>query len=200
MIHRKGLIGAHRECSHPSFPRFLHAASLWLALSGAGIAQTPALNKQPPGFDDFTQRVQQYMKLRKELPHQRTTKHQEQIVDRRHSIAGAIREARPTAKQGDIFTPESSAEFLKVIRATFQGSNAANVRKTIRQGEPLTGVHLTVNGAYPEHLPSTTMPPTLLLRLPRLPDKLAYRIVGHDFVLQDTEARLVVDLIPGALP
>ncbi len=140
------------------------------------------------------------MKLRKALPNQRTTKRQEQIVDRRHSIADAIREARPAAKQGDIFTPEITPEFLKVIRGTIQGSSSANVRKTIRQGEPVTGVHLTVNSAYPEHLPSTTVPPTLLLRLPRLPDKLAYRIVGHDFVLQDTEARLVIDLIPGALP
>jgi hypothetical protein len=180
--------------------RFLQAASLLLALAGVGCAETPPLNKQPPGFDDFTQRVQQYMKLRKTLPNQKTTKRQEQIVDRRHSLADAIREARPAAKQGDIFTPESTAEFLKVIRGTLLGTNAANARKTIRQGEPVTGVHLTVNGAYPEHLPRTTVPPTLLLRLPRLPDKLAYRIVDHDFVLQDTEARLVVDLIPGALP
>ena len=178
----------------------LQPASLLLALVGVAASQTPPLNQQPPGFDDFTERVQQYLKLRKALPNQRTTKRQEQIVDRRHSLADAIREARPAAKQGDIFTPESSEQFLKVIRGTLQGSNAANVRRTIRQGEPLTGVHLTVNGAYPEHLPSTTMPPTILLRLPRLPDKLAYRIVGHDFVLQDTEARLVVDLIPGALP
>jgi hypothetical protein len=59
---------------------------------------------------------------------------------------------------------------------------------------------LDVNGAYPARLPSTTVPPTLLLRLPRLPDKLAYRIVGHDFVLQDTEAWLIVDFIPGELP
>ncbi len=178
----------------------LQTASLLLALSVVGAAETPPLNKQPPGFDDFTQRVQQYMKLRKTLPNERTAKRQKQIVDRRHSIAEAIREARPAAKQGDIFTPESTPEFLRVIRGTLRGASAANVRKTIRQGEPVTGVHLTVNGPYPEHLPRTTVPPTLLLRLPRLPDKLAYRIVGHDFVLQDTEARLVVDLIPGALP
>ena len=178
----------------------LACACLLLALSGPGVAQTSPLNKQPPGFDDFTQRVQQYIKLRIDLPNQRTTKRQEQIVDRRQSLAEAIREARPTAKQGDIFTPESSEAFLKVIRGTLRGSNAANVRKTIRQGEPVVGVHLAVNGAYPEHLPRTTVPPTLLLRLPRLPDKLAYRLVGHDFILQDTEARLVVDLIPGALP
>jgi hypothetical protein len=167
---------------------------LW---SGFALAQAPALNKQPAGFDDFRQRVEEYMKLRKALPSQRTTKKQEQITDRRHALAEAIRQARPAAKQGEIFTPESSQEFLKVIRGTLQG---ANVRKTIRQGEPLTGVRLTVNGVYPSHVPSTTVPPTLLLRLPRLADKLAYRIVGHDFVLEDTEARLVVDLIPGALP
>jgi hypothetical protein len=178
----------------------LRTACLLVALPGAGAAQTPPLNQRPPGFDDFTQRAQQYMKLRKALPNQRTTKRQEQIESRRRSLADAIREARPAAKQGDIFTPENTPEFLKVIRGTFQGANAASVRKTIRQGEPVTGVRLTVNGAYPEHLPRTTVPPTLLLRLPRLPDKLAYRIVGHDFVLLDTEARLVVDLIPGALP
>jgi hypothetical protein len=178
----------------------LRAAGLVVAWSIAGAAQTSLPNQQLPAFDDFTQRVQQYMKLRKDLPNQRTTKRQEQIVNRRHSLADAIREARPAAKQGDIFTPESTPEFLKVIHDTWQGPHAASVRKTIRQGEPVTGLHLTVNSAYPEHLPRTTVPPTLLLRLPRLPDKLAYRIVGHDFVLQDTEARLVIDLIPGALP
>ena len=86
-----------------------------------------------------------------------------------------------------------------MIRNTLQGSSASTVRKTIRQGEPVVGLHLTINGAYPEHLPVTTVPPTLLLRLPLLPEKLAYRIVGHDFVLEDAEARLVIDFIPGAL-
>lgn len=184
------LTDAHKRFS-------IQVAGLWLALVGVAGAQTPPLTQQPAGFDDFTQRVQQYMKLRNSLPNQRTTKHQDQIVSRRHALARSIREARSTAKQGDLFTPESTPEFVKVIRGTLQGPG---VRKTIRQGEPVTGLHLTVNGAYPEHLPRTTVPPTLLLRLPRLPDKLAYRIVGHDFVLQDKEARLVVDLIPGALP
>jgi hypothetical protein len=181
-------------------PLLQAAVSLLLALSEVAVAQTPPLNKQPPGFDDFTERVQQYLKLRNGLPNQRTNKRQDQIIDRRHTLADAIREARPMAKQGDIFTPESTPEFLNVIRGTLQGASSTNARRTIRQGEPVTGVHLAVNGAYPVRLPSTTVPPTLLMRLPRLPDKLVYRIVGHDFVLQDTEARLVVDIIPGALP
>jgi hypothetical protein len=166
----------------------------------AGSPQGPPASPESPAFRDFIQLVQQYMKLRKALPQERTTKRSEEIVDRRRALAQAIRESRPNAKQGDIFTPEISGQFLAVIHSTFQGSNAANVRKTIRQGEPVPSMHLSVNGAYPEHLPMTTVPPTLLLRLPQLPERLAYRIVGHDFVLQDTEARLVIDFIPGALP
>jgi len=164
----------------------------------AGSPQSPPAGPESPAFRDFEQRVQQYLKLRKASPQERTTKRSEEIVDRRRALAQAIRESRPNAKQGDIFTPEISEQFLAVIRKTFQGSS--NVRKTIRQGEPVASMHLSVNGAYPEHLPLTTVPPTLLLRLPQLPERLAYRIVGHDFVLQDTEARLVIDFIPGALP
>jgi hypothetical protein len=44
------------------------------------------------------------------------------------------------------------------------------------------------------------MPPTLLINLPQLPREVAYRIVGHDLVLLDTEARIVVDFIPGVIP
>jgi len=59
---------------------------------------------------------------------------------------------------------------------------------------------LIVNGAYPGNLPLTTVPPTLLINLPQLPREVAYRIVGHDLVLLDTEARIVVDFIGGAIP
>jgi hypothetical protein len=161
-----------------------------------GYAQNAAASPENRDFGDFSQRVEQYLKLRKALPEERTTKHRKEIVDRRQALAQAIRESRAGVQQGAIFTPEISKQFLGVIRNTLQGSN---IRKTIRQGEPVEGVRLTVNGAYPENLPLTTVPPTLLRRLPQLPERLAYRIVGHDFVLQDTEARLVVDFIPGAL-
>lgn len=87
-----------------------------------------------------------------------------------------------------------------MIRSTLKGPNAPNVRKTIRQGEPVPTWHLSVNGDYPENLPLTTLPPTLLRRLPQLPAEVAYRIVGHDFVLQDMEARVIIDFIPAALP
>lgn len=174
--------------------------ALVLMVLAAGVRLPAAPVPESSAFGDFSQRVEQYLKLRKALPNERTTKSREQIVDRRRALAEAIRQSRTGAKQGDIFTPEISEQFLRVIRGTLAGANASKVRRTIRQGEPVAGFHLTVNGAYPEHLPMTTVPPTLLLRLPQLPEKIAYRIVGHDFVLQDTEARLVIDFIAGALP
>jgi hypothetical protein len=161
-------------------------------------------SQESPAFNEFRERVQQYLKLQRalqsSLPGLRTTKLRKEIVERRQALAQKIREARSNAKQGDIFTPEISEQFRRVIRSKFQGSNAPNVRQTIRQGEPVKHLRLRVNSAYPENLPLTTVPPALLLNLPQLPKEVAYRIVGHDFALQDTEARLIVDFIPGAIP
>ena len=168
--------------------------------AAAGPPQAPPVSPEPPGFREFTQRVQEYVKLQKAMPRLRTTKKGREIVERRHALALKIRETRANAKQGDVFTPAASEEFQRAIRSTFQGPNAPNVRKTIRQGEPVPGRPLSVNGDYPENLPLTTVPPTLLLRLPQMPPEVAYRIIGRDFVLEDTEARVIVDFIPGALP
>jgi len=171
----------------------------------AAGAQQDSPAKQPsPTFHDFTQRVEEYVKLRKgiqtSLPRLKKTKLRKEIVERQAALAQKIREARSNAKQGDIFTPEIGEQFRQAIRSKFQGASASNVRKTIRQGEPQKDVLLSVNAAYPDHLPRTTVPPTLLLCLPQLPQEVAYRIVGHSFVLEDIEARVVVDFMPGAIP
>jgi hypothetical protein len=170
----------------------------------AWALQASPVKQKSPTFDDFKQRVKDYLKLHKtvesSLPRLKTTRHGKTIIDRQHALAQKIAEARSNAKQGDVFTPEISAQFRNVIQTKFHGASAPNMRKTIRQGEPLTKVELTVNGDYPEKLPLTTMPPTLLINLPQLPREVAYRIVGHDLVLLDTEARIVVDFIAGAIP
>jgi hypothetical protein len=182
-----------------------------IGLAGAGCVplvawapQATPVKQEAQTFDDFKQRVKDYLKLHKtvesSLPRLKTTKNGKTLMDRQHLLARKIAEARSNAKQGDIFTPEISEQFRQIIRAKFHGAGAPNMRKTIRQGEPLTKVQLTVNGAYPEKLPLTTVPPTLLINLPQLPHEVAYRIVGHDLVLLDTEARIVVDFIAGAIP
>ena len=175
--------------------------ALLLSLLGVTYAQ-PVQPKsvESPAFREFSQRVKEYVQLQKSVPRIKQTKQRKEIIAGRNALAAKIRETRSTAKPGDIFSPAGIEEFTKVIRSTLQGVNAPNIRKTIRQGEPQTGWKLTVNGDYPENLPLTTIPPTLLMRLPQLPPEVAYRIVGHDFVLQDLEARVVVDFIAGALP
>ena len=186
---------------------FLRTVVFVIALVGvlripavAGPSPVRPATQESPAFREFTDRAQEYVKLQKLVPRLRTTKKRQEIVERRHALAQKIRDTRSNARQGDIFTPAASEEFRSVIRSVFQGPSGANVRTTIRQGEPVPDRHLTVNSDYPEHLPVTTVPPTLLLRLPQLPPELAYRIIGHDFVLQDIEARVIVDFIPGALP
>ncbi len=172
----------------------------WLSMA-FGAPQTPA-DPPSPAFEEFTQRVQDYLRVRKglpSLPRRKNTKQRQEIVARQVALAQKIREARPNAKQGDIFTSEISTQFKRVIGSKLHGANAPAVRKTIRQGEPLINASLSVNAGYPDRLPLTTVPPTLLLALPQLPQEVAYRIVGHFFVLEDIEARIVIDFIPGAI-
>jgi hypothetical protein len=38
------------------------------------------------------------------------------------------------------------------------------------------------------------------LSLPKLPPDVEYRVVGHDLVLLDVTAKLIVDLMPNAVP
>jgi len=167
----------------------------------AAMAQSSARTpKAASAFADFNERVKQYSQLQKAVPRLRSTNNPKELEDRRHALAQKIQELRMNAKQGDMFTPQVAAEIRRVILKTMRSPKASKIRKTIQQGEPQPDWKLTINGEYPERLPLTTMPPTLLRHLPELPKDMAYGLVGHDFVLQDTEARLVVDYIPGALP
>jgi len=179
--------------------------------SGAACGQAAAPKPQPPqsaeqarAFKEFTELVQQYVELRNKLeaslPRLGSREPQEQIVAHQQAFAQKIREARAGAKRGDIFAPEIAEEFRHLIRRELQGPKGPNARKTMRQGDPVKPFRLRVNDTYPETLPVTTMPPALLLKLPQLPEAVAYRIVGRDLVLQDVEARLIVDFIHNALP
>jgi hypothetical protein len=166
--------------------------------------QAPQSAKQARAFKEFAQLVQQYVDLRNKvgasLPRLGSKEPQEKIVERQQAFAQKIREARAGAKRGDIFAPEIAEEFRRLIRRELQGPKGPNARKTMRQGDPVKPFRLRVGDTYPETLPATTVPPTLLLKLPQLPEEVAYRIVGRDLVLQDVEANLIVDFVHEALP
>ena len=187
---------------------------LWLWLSFlvfvapgfAGQARPPQVGEEEARvFKIFTARVQQYVKLQNDmeasLPDLKPTNEVARIAEHQHALARKIAQARRRARQGDIFTHEVTRQFRRIIRGEFLGPEAQLARRTIRQDDPSRViVRLHVNDVYPENIPLTTTPPTLLSKLPQLPQELAYRIVGRDLTLKDTKAGLIVDLIPNAIP
>jgi hypothetical protein len=171
-------------------------------------AQNPVSAKEQSevtaGFKVFLNCVRAYVSLHKSiestLPALKPTDLPELITAHQLALARKIREARINAKRGDIFTEDAAEAFRITIREEFRGPHGRSARTTIRQGEPLSKIHLQVNEPYPDGVPFTTVPPTLLLKLPKLPDQVAYRIVGRDLILLDVAANLVVDGIPGTIP
>jgi len=186
----------------------LLATLLATGWSSATRGQEPSAAKEQPekiaGYKEFLERVQVYVTLHKSvestLPALKPTDLPEMITAHQLALARKIREARPNAKQGDIFTEDSRDAFGRTVHDEFRGPHGHGARTTIRQGEPLSKVHLRVNEPYPDGVPFTTVPPTLLLKFPKLPDQVAYRIVGHDLILLDVTANLVVDRIPEIIP
>jgi len=173
---------------------------------GTGQAAVPPSKeaKNAAGFKEFIDRVQTYVKLHKSiassLPALKPTDQPEKIANHQQALAQKIREARRQAKRGDMFSEEARKAFRRTVREEFGGPHGHGARTTIRQGEPLKTIHLRVNEPYPDGVPYTTLPPTLLLKFPKLPDQVAYRIVVRDLILLDVEANLVIDRIPDIFP
>jgi hypothetical protein len=156
------------------------------------------------GFKEFSNRVDDYVKLHKSqevlLPPLKPTVSPEAINAHQRALSLKIREARPNARPGDIFTAAARKSFQDVIQSAMQGPRGANMDATLTQGAPLPNIDVAVNQPYPDGVAFTTVPPTLLLVFPKLPDEVVYRVVLHDLLLMDVKANLVVDVIPGIIP
>jgi len=144
--------------------------------------------------------VQMLQELESSVPAQKPTNESDQITDRQNQLAGVIANARRGAHQGEIFTDAVAEHFRKIIRKAFQEPGGKAMRKTIEERDPVKNIVLKVNEVYPDDLERTTMPPTLLSRLPMLPKELTYRIIGHALVLQEAKTNLIADFIPNAIP
>lgn len=181
-------------------PPVLLAAVLTAGWLAAAAGRAP---KEPDQYKEFLNHVQEYVRLHKSieatLPTLKPTDVPELIAAHQQALARKIREARPNAKPGDIFTEDAIEAFRKVIHHELHGPSGHHARKTIQQGEPLK-MQVEINQPYPDGVPYTTLPPSLLLRFPKLPPEMAYRIVGHDLILLDVKASLVVDLVKDLIP
>jgi hypothetical protein len=175
--------------------------AFWLA---PAVPAQEKVNQNALVLQDFSKRVADYLEVHKtarsDVHGIKPTKSQQEISHYEHHLAERIRELRKGAAQGAIFTPEISAEFGRLIHLAMQGASAARVQQSLNHAEPVYLPRLRVNGPYPEGIPLQSTPPSFLLNLPKLPPEVEYRVVGHDLVLRDVDANLIVDLIPNVVP
>jgi hypothetical protein len=165
-------------------------------------AVPPEGREKLPAFEEFSERVSAYMSERERaegtVPELKDTSDPKKLAELEKALADAIRTVRAGAQQGAVFTEATSAEFRRLIAADFQ--NRAPEDRTAVLIEVPFNVPPRINTDYPTNLPLATVPPSLLLRLPTLPDALEYRFLGRNFILRDTKANLIVDFVPDAVP
>jgi hypothetical protein len=157
-----------------------------------------------PGFKEFSERVQRYVKLQRTvesgLPTLKATDLPEMITAHQQALARKIREARPHAKAGDLFTSAAREAFRHACLAALGGPRSAKSRAYMQPGAPNPGMRLVVNDTYSDSEPTTAFPPELLAALPALPAEVAYRIVGRTLIVVDVKSRLIVDVARFILP
>ena len=160
----------------------------------------PAGPTHPPAA--FSMHVIAYLQARKQSAGSMPgpTNDANKLHQTRAQLQQRIEQNRAGAKQGDIFDPQVSDYFRKQIATALKGASGKRVMASLKHAEPVKQVDVEVNKPYPDGVPLQSMPPTLLMVLPKLPKELEYRIVGRSLVLLDTEPNLVVDILPNAIP
>jgi hypothetical protein len=164
-----------------------------------------ATNADAATLRDFQERINKYDEMHKAAA-KGSAKPKEsadpaKIMNAADTLAARIRDARPTAKQGDIFTPETQRIFRRLLAPPLKGEDGRDAKALIKDDAPAPGsIPFKVNAKYPEGAPVPTVPANVLLSLPTLPRPLEYRIVGKHLLLLDTEAGIIVDYIQNAIP
>lgn len=150
----------------------------------------------------FTQRVATYVELKKKMqadlptpkPGDRATGKAETTED---TLAARIQIARRGAKPGDVFG-DAAAYIKRVIERDTQTRGVRDAYAAMKEVPAKSPP--AVNALYPEKAALATVPPLILVNLPRLPDGLEYRFMGRDLILRDRDANLIVDFVEGAVP
>ena len=207
---------AFRNCvmRQNTFPVALFALAAVVA-GGCAMPSTYAERGESPEVPHFTAKVNEYTKLvdrlAKEVGKLPDKAEPEAINAHKRALADAIRNARAGAKQGDIFVAAEQPQFRHIVRSETKGPDGKSARKTIVEDNPrkpasaqeddhkTPPVRLAVNATYPDGAPRSTVPPTLLLRMPKIPETVEFRFVGKALVLYDARANLIVDFIPDVL-
>jgi hypothetical protein len=131
------------------------------------------------------------------LPPARPCGSAERIAERREALAQAIRRKRGVVGEGAIFTP-AVAGLFRARLAIALGELGMEAYDLVRLLPAEPPVPLIVGELLPWEVDPHRWS-VLLWALPPIPEELAYRIVGNDLALVDIEARIVVDVLRGAI-
>jgi hypothetical protein len=183
----------------------LRTAVLSVFVLQAAVACATQANDQKPAnpdakvLVDFNQRVKAYVDLRKKADDGaatlKETEDPAKIKSAQAALATRIKTVRAGAKHGDIFTPEITLRFRRLLRPELKDPDT---KKLIQDDNP-GSFKFNINGPYPDSEPLSTVPPNVLQSLPQLPEDLEYRFVGKHMILRDARANIVVDYIPNAI-
>lgn len=192
--------------SASSSSTFLLAIALLLPTAVRAQEKTPpTVNRDALVLADFKARIDRYVELRKKAddsaPPLKKTSSPGEIKTAQQALGERIGAARAGTKQGDIFTPEITTLFRRLIHPEANDPDTKALLKE-KKDQPKPGtVPLWKTGMpYPEKEPLATMPPEVLQRLPQLPKDIEYRFVTKHLVLRDVRANTIIDFMPNAIP
>jgi hypothetical protein len=115
-----------------------------------------------------------------------------EISSRETALGDAIRSLRADARPGDIMTPDIAEEFRRLIKKDYRTRSREEQKIFLDEIPPFRP---TVNQRYPSEWPLATFPATLLDVMPKLPDRVEYRLLREALILRDVKANIVVDFI-----
>jgi hypothetical protein len=158
---------------------------------------------------EFLGRVQKYLEIQKkamgQVPSLKTNEKDAAVIAKHEQQLGdAIRSLRPMAMPGEVFTPAVRRMLSGVVKSQVQGAAGKDAKNTIvgegnpKSADSKTPINLKVNATYSANAPFSSVPASVLAALPTLPKEVEYRFVGHDLILRDTKANLIVDILSNA--
>jgi hypothetical protein len=176
----------------------IYALALAAFLPAAGTIPRQELPAPTPVLVEFLVRVADYVEVRREVAAGMGgpvfCSDPEELTRQAADLAAAIRDARPLAREGTIFTPRV-AVFLRARIAHTVRVAALDVTTSVGDDDVVLDVHALLPWGA-----GRRAWPVLVEALPGLPQELEYRFVGRHLVLLDAEANLVVDVLRDALP
>ena len=169
----------------------------------AALAEPVVSPADKAAIGTFERQVKDYIalrnKLRENAPKLSKDSTPEQIQTYRTVLEQSLRNARPNAKRGEFFRPETADFIRRTLKTEFQGKERQELREKVFEMETKSVV-MRVNYPYPHSAEFSEMPAVLLAKLPQLPKELRYRFVGRNMLLVDRESDVIIDYMPDALP